>query len=64
MPLHNQLRAVTIDLMINGCGYDDILDNGSWKHFENCLIELIKANSYKYKRRPQRRWEKVNHNLL
>ena len=45
MPLHNQLRVVTIDLMINGRGYDDILDNDS------CLIELIKSNSYKYKRR-------------
>ena len=32
--------------------YDVMLDNKSWKHFEKCLIELIKANSYKYKRRP------------
>ena len=52
MSLHNKLRAITIDLMINGRRYDDMLDNDSWKHFEICLFELIKAKSYKYKRRP------------
>ena len=38
--------------MIDGRKYDDNLDNETWKHFEKCLIELIKANNYKYKRRP------------
>ena len=52
MPLHNQLRATTIDLLIDGKTYDEELDDKTWKHFETCLIELIKANSHKYKRRP------------
>ena len=52
MPLHNQLRATTIDILIDGRTYDEDLDDKTWKHFETCLIELIKANNHKYKRRP------------
>ena len=52
MPLHNQLRATTIDILIDGRTYDEELDDKTWKHFVTCLIELIKANNHKYKRRP------------
>ena len=52
MPLHNQLRAVAIDIMIDKYNYDDELTDNIWKYFETCLLELIKANKFTYKRRP------------
>ena len=37
--------------MMDKYNYDDTMTNDIWKHFEACLLELIKTNKFTYKRR-------------